>query len=117
LERHYRVVIYDHNMFIIQATGLLIICSCDQLKHYNSQGSMDVSILPEVSKDVKLKVWFFHILEICGLTRNWCQTGTLLEKLSGLLIGAGEGAKTGVLSRETKWSKKWVGRFGVSAHF
>jgi hypothetical protein len=35
----------------------LIICSCDHLKHYNSQGSVDVSILPEVSKGAKLKVF------------------------------------------------------------
>ncbi len=37
---------------------------------------MDVSILPEVSKDAKLKVWFSQTLEVCDLTNRlapkWC---------------------------------------------
>jgi hypothetical protein len=34
---------------------------------YNSQGSVDVSILPE---DANLKDWFFQTLEVCGLTKE-----------------------------------------------
>jgi hypothetical protein len=33
----------------------------------------------------------------------------ILQRPSYLKIGAGEGAKTGVLSCETKWSKRWRG--------
>ncbi len=37
---------------------------------------MDVSILTEVSKDAKLKVWFSQTIEICDLTKRlapkWC---------------------------------------------
>ena len=38
-------------------SGLLIICSCDHLKYYNSQGLVNGTILPEVSKDDKLLVF------------------------------------------------------------
>jgi hypothetical protein len=68
-------MIYN-SRFVDSRSGLFIICSCDHLKHCNSQGSMDVSILPEVSKDGKLKVWFFQTLEVCDLTKRlvpkWC---------------------------------------------
>ncbi len=50
--------------------GLLIICSCDHLKQYNSQGSVVGSILPEMSKGAKLNVWFFKTVEVSGLTKE-----------------------------------------------
>jgi len=43
--------------------------------------------------------------------RKWRQSEPLLRRPGGLKISVGEGAKTGVLSRETKWSKRrrWWG--------
>ncbi len=77
---------------------------------------MDVNILVEMSKDATLKAWVVPTLEVCDL--KWRQSDALLQRPSGVQIGVGEGAKTGVLSSETKWSKKrgGVGRFGASAH-
>ncbi len=70
---------------------------------------VDVNTLPEVPKDAKLKAWFIQTLEVSGLTRNWRQSDALLQRPRCLLIGEGDRAKTGVLSREIKCSKKWRG--------
>ncbi len=40
---------------------------------------------------------------------KWRQSNTLLQRPEGLKITVGEGARTGVLSCETKWSKEWRG--------
>jgi len=98
-------------------SGLLIICSCDHLKQYNSQGSVIGSILSEVSKDAKLNVWFFKTVEVCGLTKELAPN---IMKVLVPKVVSFNGAKTGVLICETKWSWKWrkggeVMKFGADA--
>ncbi len=99
--------LYNKRLVDTIRSGLLIIIfSLSIIYYYNYQGA-DVNILQEVSKDAKLKAWFFQTLEVCDLT--WRQSDALLQRQSSLQISAGEGAKTGVLSRETEGSKKWRG--------
>jgi hypothetical protein len=64
-------------------------------------------------KDAKFKARFFQALEVCAnnsrLNIKWHQREALLHRPGGFTISVGEGAKTGVLSHKTKWSKKGRG--------
>jgi hypothetical protein len=93
-----RAIIYNRNMFIIQATGLygsfqlhshynkrlvdmtrsglLILCSCDHLKHYNFLGSMDGNIYRKC-KRCKDKSLAFKTACVCDL---WDQVVQEVEK-------------------------------------
>ncbi len=70
--------------------------------------------MPQVSNEAKLKVLFFQTVEVCGLTKKLAPnlTKVLAPKVLSL-----NGAKTGVLICETKWSRKCregeVLRFGA----
>jgi hypothetical protein len=41
-------IVINQRLVDMTRSGLLIICSCYHLKHYNSKGSVNVSILQEV---------------------------------------------------------------------
>jgi len=55
-------------------SGLLQICSCDHLKHYSSQGSVDGSIYRNCQKMLNSKLGFSRLHKSAIYQKSLCQT-------------------------------------------
>jgi len=100
---------YNKRLFDMTRYGLLIICSCDHLKHYNSQGLVDGSIYRKWQKMPNSKFGSPDCIGLLSKKEVGAKVALNCRDQAVAWLVHLEGTRTGVLSCQTKWSKKWKG--------